>query len=302
MNAIGNNLFFLTPLALLAAGICVLSGVRLLRAGRAPRAAVLVGRSAMIVHWILALVLVPVGGFGDWLHMYWAVQVPLLGLFLGSGVLGWGRRPSWPFFVATATLALFPLLLVSFFPEAHVDPREIGAPARGLWDLARWGLGGPLPAWLEPSTSVATARGVDYLPRVITSTFGTTLIMAWLWIAFAFTSVLARLPRWPHERLGLRLILPPTIGLAVVVLAAGGFELGPFEAGFFAPLGSRDSGIWTSEPGVMRSYGPVLLTALLSATLLIVYEARRARGLPSRGLGGDSEGPARKLSRGTEPR
>jgi hypothetical protein len=240
----------------------------------APRRILAMGRWLVIAQWLLALILAPLVGGGDWVHTYWAFQMPLLWLFVGAGFLGRDRFSSWVFFAVTGSLALHPLLLVTFLPETFPNPREIGAPALALWEFACWGFGGELPAHLEASAPLAVEQRWGWLPRVMTLTVGPTLIMAWLWIFFVLASIIGRLPGSTHTRLFLRFALPPVIGLALVLLGVGSVTIGPFEGEFFLP--SLD-GIWESRPLVMRTYGPVMLVGLVSAIGLMAWEARRGR-------------------------
>jgi hypothetical protein len=200
----------------------------------------------------------------DWVHLFWSAQIPLVGLFLCSGVLlcrTWrddaeaigGARPrarsgASLFLLMTLTLGLAPLVLEIVLPEAPPTGRNIGAPLRRLAGLAAWGCGGPLPECL--------ASGAGHLPREVTVPMGTTLIAARMWIAFCVLALAGRLMRVQRVRIALCLVAP--------ALVAPLWER--FDPGFFDP--GTDSGIWTSEPALMRSYGPTLLVALVAALVL----------------------------------
>jgi len=244
------------------------------------------GRAALIALWCCAMILVPSVGFPDWVHLFWSAQVPLVGLFMGSGLFlahatspqprGRWCRP-WLFFTMTWLLGTLPLLLVTWFPSEHWTWRGVRTPVQGLWELIEWGFGGPLPAALEPQTHVALQRGVDFLPRVITAPMGTTLIAAWLCIAFGLISIISRLVRDSLLRQRFRFLTAPALTFAGFVLAPLQLGIGPLDFGFFTPLGARRTGIWTSDPVVMQSYGPVLLAALLMTALICCWEWRESR-------------------------
>jgi len=216
-------------------------------------------------------------GDRDWMHSFWAAEGSLECLFLGSGVLfcrvwpddarlafGRARRSgAIDFLGMILVLGFMPLVL----PDPHPTGRNLGEPVRRVWELALWGFGGPLPEALRPITDAETARGVGHLPREVTVALGTTLIAAWLVIGFSLIALLARLVRNPSRRLVLLLLAPP------VATAAYGSGLLGLRTPFSDPMCDE---LWTSDPGLMRSYGPTLLVAhLLALCLVLATRLRR---------------------------
>lgn len=183
----------------------------------------------------------------DWMHLYWAAELPLVCLFSCSGVLlRRGPRGVLLFLGICICFGVLPLLLQIALPPDDPAPREIGAPVRRLWELARWGLGGSLPECLELNTGEEFARGVGHLPREVTVPMGTTLIAAGLWVAFLVLALASRLVRSERIRSAFCLLAP-------IVLLVASWIWGP----------GLDGAIWTSDPVLMRSYGPTLLVAAL---------------------------------------
>jgi|GEM_PF-2763522 len=298
MDVIGNSVLIFAPLTLLGVGMSFLAAM-FSAAGRAvPSAFRMTGRGVVVLLWFLGLVCVPIAGFGDWVHLFWSIQVPLVGLFLCSGLLRvetehprvWDgasrgsalRRCASPcsMFFMLASLGLASLILVSLFPEEHPATRPVGSPFQGIRDLVAWGFGGALPSFLAPATSVAERRGVDYLPRVLTVPFGTTLIAAWLWIAFATISFVAKALPGPRLRGMFSLTAAPALGVIAGLVGVSTPEIGPLDLRFFIPGGDRRSGIWTSDPMVMRSYAAVLLAAVVLLAILLSIELWPRRRRP----------------------
>jgi len=302
-------ILILMPLVLCTWLLALATAVLVWRQRPSARVTLLVGRLVLFLLWaagagsaILSGILRP-----DWVHDFWGAQVPMCAAFLGCGLLlcgVWGddaalfervatsspgtgsarhRRlanPAWTFLGMLLVSALVPLVLQLAFPEEHATHRGTGRPVHDLVELAHWGLGGPLPALLEPSGDAGHARGIDFLPRDVTVPMGATLIAAWLWILFCALAWVGRLVRAPRRRIVLLLLAPPVVGLLSPLASwpLGVLRLG-FDPRFFWPLAARDSGIWTSDPATMQSYGRVLLVAALCAVLLaasrVVQGARR---------------------------
>jgi len=293
------------PLTLIAVVLIVAAAAHLLRTGRLFDGDVDAATRVLIVFWLLACVLSVVFRFfaRDWVHLYWSAQIPLIGLFLGSGALlcrTWradieesaskeslrSKRRWWPvssavlFLLMTLTLGIAPLLLEIALPQDNPASRDTGAPAHGLWELAVWSFGGPRPSTLAPITDMEIARGLGHLPRDLTVPMDTTLVAAYLWIAFCALAMSGRLIRSRRARLAFFLLAP--LLLCVIDFCASGFlgetHHGPFDPSCFVP-GSRDCGIWTCEPAVVGSYGPVLLIAIACTFVLALDLAvdRRAR-------------------------
>jgi hypothetical protein len=253
-------------------------------------------RKLVVAIWLLAMGLAPFVEDGAGVHLFWAAQLPLVTLYLGSGLLvtpdpstAEAREirsgvSSWKgqllYFTMSLTLGLMPLLLISWFPGRYCpDPtfREFGPPMESLGELARWGLRGDLPGFLEPRTNPALKRGVDYLPRAITVPFGTSLLAAWFWIFFGVATVCARSMPSSLTRRKFSLLAAPVVCFFLVGGSALGLALGPLETQLFMPVDVRTSGIWTSDPFVMKSYGPVLVIALFMACLMLFLELREGR-------------------------
>jgi hypothetical protein len=234
--------------------------------------------------------------YRDWVHLFWSAQIPLVGSFLVSGALlcrtwrddagalgsakpreavfkqegsRWTLSGASLFLLMSATLGFAPLLLQIVFPANHPSLRETGQPIQRLLELASWGFGGPLPESLIPIAD--PARGIGYLPRDVTVPMGSTLIAAWLWIAFCVLAFGGRLVRSQRKRIAFYFVAPPLLGLCIQMGAADlvASVWGGFDSGFFGLESSRDSGIWTSDPVVLRSYGPVVLASLIAALALL---------------------------------
>ena len=270
------------PLTVLALVLCSAAAARTLRGGPVPIRKIVVARFLLIALWGSAILLGTVARmlYQDWVHLSWSAGIPLIGAFLASGVLlsrtsGDENRASaerlrsgaWIFLLMTISLGLLPLVLQIAIPEDNPAPRDVGEPVRRLRELAAWGFGGPLPECLAPTTEEELARGVGHLPREVTVPMGATLIAAWFWLEFCALALLSRGVPAGRRRLAFTLLSPVFLsllfGLGVgpwLELLWGGFDAGRIWVG-------RGSGIWTSEPIVLASYGPVLLAALLAALL-----------------------------------
>jgi hypothetical protein len=232
----------------------------------------------------------------DWVHLFWSVQIPITSLLLCSGAFldatrrddaasqAHASRSTWAFLVMVATLGLLPLLLETVLPEQRVIGRDIGHPLPRLFDLARWGFDGPLPEALSPLTDVERARGVGHLPREVTVPMGTLLIAAWGSIVFVLLAAIGRFVPTARARRSFLLLAPTTLAALACFVLRPTAPVRPtsacLDASFFLPLSSFDSGIWTSEPVVMRSFGPVMVAAILCALLVPLVTSYR---LPDRG-------------------
>jgi hypothetical protein len=234
-----------------------------------------------------------------WVHLYWSTQIPLTSLFLCSGVLlertlredddfldvrsdiRWSVlriNPAWLFLAIVVSMSVAPLVLQSVFSEFPRTGRNTGRPFAGLSELVRWGFGGSLPESLAPITSEESARGVGHLPREITVPMGTLLVAAWIWISFSVLALIGRLMPSSRSRRAFLLVSPTVIGIACIVAAfAAGESWGWFDPRFFWPVGRDGAGIWESDPVVLRSFGPVLMIALMCVLLmhLVVRGAKR---------------------------
>ena len=235
--------------------------------------------------------------FPDWNHDFWAAQVPLVALALGSGILlcrVWsddaaflGRRArdatpkdreslphptiwAWTFFAMMLWFGFGPTVM------QWIDgPRTQRAfanehPLGNLIELAAWGFGAPLPDFLEPEHRLQIERGVGHLPRDVTVPMGSSLIAAWLWIAFGVVSLAGRSLKNQRQRIGFYLLAPSCMAALVLLWSLTGYGQGPVIDARFFGLGCESSGIWKSEPGTMRSYGPTLLVAGIFVLLLVL--------------------------------
>lgn len=180
---------------------------------------------------------------------------------------------AWLFLAIVTSLALAPLVLQVAFPAHHLSGRNIGRPLSGLTELALWGFGGALPESLAPITNEESARGVGHLPREITVPMGTLLTAAWIWISFSALALVGRLVPSPRARRSFLLTSPTLLGIACYFSADGEHASSAwFDPRFFWPLACEDSGIWRSDPVVLRSFGPVLLIALLCVLVVRITE------------------------------
>jgi hypothetical protein len=232
----------------------------------------------------------------DWVHLFWSVQIPITSLLLCAGPfldatrhdqepvdetadrIG-AKRSRWVFFAMLAVLGVLPLVLAIVLPEQRVIGRDVGRPFARLADLALWGFGGPLPESLAPLTDLEHARGVGHLPREVTVPMGTLFVAAWGWIVFVLLAVIGRFVPTSRGRRVFLLVAPTMLAFAACFAhgstTSGSGTCGLLDVSYFRPLGALDSGIWTSEPVVLRSFGPVLSTAAACVLLLQLVTASR---------------------------
>jgi hypothetical protein len=233
----------------------------------------------------------------DWVHNFWAAQVPMVGLFVSSGMLlcriwrddacfivtggpgvlasrSSGRasriHPAFLFLMMLVVLSLIPLALQLISPASYANPYSTGHPVRNLVELAQWGLGGPLPAYLAELGSDGVVRAHQNVPREVTVPMGTTLIAAWLWILFCVIALIGRIIPWARVRVGAYLVAPLAIGL-MWFSGLGGLPYGEklgLDPRYFMPNAARDSGIWRDEGVTLASYGGVMLLAAICTAVL----------------------------------
>jgi hypothetical protein len=91
-----------------------------------------------------------------------------------------------------------------------------------------------------------------------------------VWIAWVALAITARLIPTVRARRAWSALAPVLAG-TVVLLVPEGMTFGPFDPRFFGPASAQDSGIWESDPDVMRSFGPVLAAAGAATMLLSVF-------------------------------
>ena len=98
----------------------------------------------------------------DWVHGLWTSTHPQIVLCITAGAFlirdEWGRhtgttRFGWGPWIVLALLlafALLPAALIQWAPDPAAAPRNLGRPIAGTLEVARFGLGGPVPATLIP--------------------------------------------------------------------------------------------------------------------------------------------------------
>jgi hypothetical protein len=286
----------LAPATLVACLLALATAVLVLR--KSPKAARVhhIARRLVIAIGITSVCVALLSrlNFPDWVHDFWAAQIPMVALFWCSGILlctTWSddaallastraaddavptRRPAplwssaWIFAGLLIALGAGTLALHIVFPPETMNPRATGRPAHNLVELFAWSFGGPLPVYLQPFKAEHVARGMAHLPREVTVPMGTTLIAAWLWIGFCALALIGRLVPLRRFRIPFYLLAPIAIG-AWGMAIGGSFDLRgiPFDTRYFSI--EHDCGIWKSDPATMKSYGPVLLVACVSTLVL----------------------------------
>jgi hypothetical protein len=249
-----------------------------------PREASKLGTRVIVACWLACLALAVFGRFvqRDWVHLFWSAQIPLTSLFLCSGVLLERTlcddasqrtiarvKPAWLFLAMVVSLGVAPLVLEIAWPAYVHSHRDLGRPLARVADLALWGFGGELPESLSPITELERARNVGHLPREVTVAMSGLFIAAWLWIAFSALLLIGRRLHPPRVRRAFLLLSPTAVGITCYLAAnVWNAPLGPFDPRMFWPLAAEDSGIWTSEPAVLRSFGPVLAVAAACVVLV----------------------------------
>lgn len=295
-------LFLFGPLTLCVCVLDLATAARVWRTGRILPFSFERGTAAIWVLWIGGALLALISGVTDpnRLHDFWAVQGPMVALFLGSGFLlsrTWsddaaymaknseapstGERrinPAWLFLGMLLWLSLWPLALELAFPGNYVNPYSTKRPAWNLVELARWGLGGPVPTYLAEIGPDGVVHAHQNVPRQVTVPMGTTLIAAWLWIYFCVIALVGRIVPRPRLRIGGFLAAPIVIGV-LWLAGLGGLPLGErlaLDARYFGPSSVERSGIWWNEGATLASYGRVmLLAAICTAVLALALGAQR---------------------------
>lgn len=277
------------PLTLFVVILNLAAAYQATRTSVAPPGHLAFARDALIALWAAGM-LVAVASSQDWQHLFWSAQIPLVGMFLGSGALlcrTWrddlnGSTQTtghlWRsvlsngallFLLLASTLAITPAVLEILVPRQPASPRATGAPFRALWDLAAWGFGGELPSFLAPAGSgwLGPER-LHHPPRDVTVPMGTTLVAAWLWISFSAIAFAARVVHSRRVRQALLLLAPVVVALVVCALDMHSWTSGVLDSGYFSPSGGTRSAIWKADLTTLRSYGPVVLTAIVCAIVL----------------------------------
>src|SRR6185436_1042555 len=166
------------------------------------------------------------------------------------------KRAPWWFLAMMASVGLAPLLLIEWFKAP--DGYNTGEPTRRLIELARGGLGGYMPGGFGP------------IPREATVSMGVLLIAAWLWIAFCALAIVGRMLPWTSVRRVFLLLSPLVLGLLSFVQACRRIDMPVwFDQRSFWPM-CTESGVWVADPMTLRSFGPVLVAAVIIGILLAV--------------------------------
>lgn len=230
----------------------------------------------------------------DWLHSAWIWQGCLIVGFLGSGV--WlaesaaietdspgDERPVELHQVAWV-LPLFLLLVAILVPTLMSSSPRADQAARGnlshwpvLLELAKFGLGGPQPDFLEPKSELELARGLAYLPRALSVSAGVVNCAAVLAIAYGLLRLIAGRLKETRQRAGFRLLGPWILWMALIVIS--GPPGGALDPGLLLPGGIEQSGLWESAPSSLRAFGPVLALGAISV-VLSAFPTRRGPASP----------------------
>ena len=164
---------------------------------------------------------------------------------------------------------VLPAVLIEWAPKSNAAPRNLGRPVAGALEVARLGLGGPVPDVLVPVNDAGVERGLGFLPREITVTIGGLVAGATLWIATCLIALAGGLLRSARARLGVFLFAPFVVAAAML----------------FAPMpfGMLQRPLWDADPALLRAFGPLLVLAGLAACGLALKDvARRLVGRAGR--------------------
>jgi len=275
------SLVWRTPLMVLM----VLVPASLACAGAALVAAFLPGRRAPLLYLGLKL-LMAVGvltlslfliSAGDWVHVLWNVEFPLVLMFSGAGLL---LVRVWPeerrqlartngaavALLAIAGLGSIPFLIaVSPIEPRPTDNMEI-SPVPALVEAARYGFGGDLPLFLQTESSPRYPGAPTHPPRSATVTMAALALAAGTWILFVVISLLGRALPAGEARWKFLLLSPPIAALTLVYL---------FNSKSWNP------GIWENELLLPKAFGPLLLAAGLAALILFAAVRLDRRRTPA---------------------
>ncbi len=269
-----NSWLALIGLALpaLAGGVCALRA-----ASGAPGSGLMIRMG----RWLLGLQMLSVlviFGFSaqDWVHTFWSIQYPLLGLCFGAGPLlvdVWpedrrlhGRsRSRWNgatlALVAALTLGSLPVLLALSPIDPHPVGRSAGFCLVSLVEVAQYGFGGEIPSSMQPQPGLETERGLGIPPRDVTVPMALSLFAALAWSVFAALALLSRAFNGEVARTRFLLVAPVLLTLLVITLQLS--------------FGLRRA-VWSNKPWFVGAYGPGLLIAGV-AVLVLFALLRRAR-------------------------
>jgi hypothetical protein len=214
-----------------------------------------------------------------WMLLHWTAVHPMMLVFAGAGAFlvdsgpregGSSRRTSGLAAPGALLLAfaLVPPLLLSLAPKPDAATRNVGRPVAGMVEVARYGLGGPPPAMLQPENEAGERRGMGFLPREVTASVGSFAAASTMWL---FLCAIAAYGRWRRRFL----LLAPFATVPLLFLPM--------------PFGVGEGPLWTSQPFFVRAFGPLLLLALGAAGVVAWLGLRggrdrgdRARPAPDR--------------------
>lgn len=266
------------PLTLFVfASLCLVAGAFAFVAASFPRRAAGSSRAGLgVVALLYALTLTSFAfSAGDWVHLLWNVEFPILGLLFCSGLLlvrVWPdeRVPSSPTMRGPGGA---PVVLLAFFVLAAVpigvalapmEPfpmgRTPGFDGVALVEAARYGFGGAIPDSMIPVGAKQAARGLGSPSRNVTVTMGALHFAAGAWTLFVLLAFAGRLA--PRGEVRSRCYL------------LGPMLLMPYLT-FVFPRGAWEAALWSNEPWVVAAFGPTLLTAAV-ATVALAVALRRA--------------------------
>lgn len=220
----------------------------------------------------------------DFVHLWWAVQIPLVSTFLLSGnfaARGWAHehRPATTaeqmqapgvFFVATLVLAVTPLVVEETWPIDHTQRRVTESPTIAILQFVGWSFGGPRPDCLRYDM----LRGIGHVSRDVTVPMGILLIAAWTSIVFSASTLALRLIRNANCRLAASFVVAPIFGTVVLIMKD---PVGIFDPGLFPPYADDRSAVWNSDPLTLRTFGFVVLAGVLCSVALLVTLQRARR-------------------------
>lgn len=274
-------------------------------------------RCTFVATWVFGMLFVAFVWIDerDWVHSVWAAAISLTALLFLAGpfLFAWaspsstqkssGRIESyrlahgWSFAAMALALGVLPLVLVTVAPA--LSGRNVGEAPRRVFELVLWGLGGALPEALTPTTAQELARGVGHLPREVSLPVSALMQASWVIVIGCVFAIAGRCLPDARARRALLLFAPGAAGALVFVLAAVAHGNAPslIDARLFLPLGNEDSGVWTSDPATLRSFGPVLLAALLAALVIPPIVALRPLRARADQRVGDVEPPADAVER-----
>lgn len=206
---------------------------------------------------------------GDAQHMLWNVQLPLLGLLFGSGVLLIGIWEHAPMSRAINKfgLALGGALVLCAVPIIHMSAFPLGSTqiagslVPALFEVAEYGFDGELPAQMQPVSALQIERNLGHPPREITVAMGATFAAAVCWILFGCIALIGR-------------VLPSGSGRSLIMALLPMIVASVCFFWFGAQIGAAT---WRNEPLLVQLYGPTMLGAVVTGLVLFgAYAGKRS--------------------------